>query len=638
MAKRKYSKKVRRNNTIIWYVLGCMILLVTLSYSMRLVDASNIVRYTLMSAFLSLICIGMALNKRRPNIPITFGLVSFGIFVVMQGVSMIWAPNFAEALFDVSKWIMILLTIIISCIVFKRKPVHAICMLSAVSAIVFLVSTLVAFKQMVDINSLSWSDRYGIVSLFTHKGTYSMMLLFMAAFPIMRLRLKIKRGKNLYRILLVGILLMLLLLQSRAILVAIVAILIVGVVLRILKLKTMNWKVVLPAKILLTVVVCGALVLGCRWFSTRTSIAPNNLPDIRSNTTIVERQMLWSNTFKLVDKSPFLGCGAGNWKICYPETSVGNIFSVDILDRVFIRPHNEYLRVLSETGYVALFLLILSISSLFVESAKKNIGRCGIVKRVGMSFVAGVLAFSLFDFPFDRIELILWTSMLVGCVMAMCNSCRKSYSNRFFWYVAALLMLFTCIVGISRWHSESLYVDMSNDIHNSKWSKVEVESRDAHTIFCNISPIGLPYKYYEGMACEYQKKQSIDCFRTAVHDCPNCKQALCDLGRLEYVVDHNFTEAEKNLRKAIGISPSYAYPYFNLAEILIKEHRYDEAIATLESLDLKQKQQKIDEMIWLYVKENDTKYYRKELVPAEAAVIQQMLSRIYTIKEQQNIE
>ncbi len=623
---------------MIWYILGSMILLVTLAYSMRLIDASNIVRYTLMSAFLTLVCIGMALKKKLTNIPITFGLISFGIFVVMQGVSMIWAPNFAEALFDVSRWIMILLTIIISYIAFKRKPVHAICMLSAVSAIVFLISTLVAFKQMVDINSLSWSDRYGIVSLFTHKGTYSMMLLLMATFPIMRLRLKIKRGKNLYRILLGCILLMLLLLQSRAILVAIVAILFVFVLLKVIKLKVINWKVILPAKILLAVVVCGALVLGCRWFSTKEAIAPNNLPNIRSNTTIVERQMLWSNTFELVDKSPLLGCGAGNWKICYPEASVGNIFSVDILDRVFIRPHNEYLRVLSETGYVALFVLILSISSLFIDSAKKNIGRYGIVTRVGMSFVASVLAFSLFDFPFDRVELILWTSILVGCVAAMSTRCRKSFSNRIFWYVAASIMLFTCIVGISRWHSESLYIDMSNNIHNSKWSKVEAESRDAHTIFCNISPMGLPYKYYEGMACEYQKKQSIDCFRAAVRDCPNCKQALCDLGRLEYVVNNNFTEAEKNLRKAIGISPSYAYPYFNLAEILIKEKRYDEAIEVLESLDLEQKQQKIDKMIWEYVKEKDTKYYIDEVVPAEEAARQQMLSRIFAIKEQQNID
>ena len=341
MAKRKYSKKVRRNNTIIWYILGSMILLVTLAYSMRLIDASNIVRYTLMAAFLSLICVGMALKKKRTNIPITFGLVSFSIFVIIQGLSMIWAPNFAESLFDVSRWIMILLTIIISYIAFKRKPVHTICMLSVVSAIAFLISTLVAFKQMVDINSLSWSDRYGIVSLFTHKGTYSMMLLIMASFPIMRLRLKIKRGKNMYRILLGGIFLMLLLLQSRAILVAIVAILFVFVVLRVLKLKATSWKIIMPAKILMSVVVCVVLLCGCRWFAKRMTIEINNSPDIRSNTTIVERQMLWSNTFDLVDRSPILGCGAGNWKICYPETSVGNIFSVVILDRVFIRPHNE---------------------------------------------------------------------------------------------------------------------------------------------------------------------------------------------------------------------------------------------------------------------------------------------------------
>ena len=621
-----------------WYVLGCMVLLTTLAYSMRLIDASNIVRYTLMSAFLLVLCVGIALKNNRYDIPLTLGLISFGSFVIIQVLSMIWATNFAESLFDVSKWIMIFLTIIMSYNVFKRKPVHTIYMLSVVSAIAFVITTLVVFKQLSDIGSLSWSARYGLVSLFTHKGTYSMMLLLMMPFPIMRLRLRIKRCKNLYRILLACIFLMLIFLRSRAIIVAITAILLCLVILRFLKIKSSRNKIVLPAKIILSVIICVTLIVACRWFSTQVYIRPNHSSDIRSNTTIVERQMLWQNTFELSDKSPMLGCGAGNWKICYPEESVGNIFSVDILDRVFIRPHNEYLRVLSETGYIALFLLIMSLSSVFIDSAKRNTGRYGIMTIVGMPFLAGVLAFALFDFPFDRIELILWTSLLVGCIMSSCIRGRSISlnKNKAFWYVAASVMLFMGIIGISRWHSESLFIDMSNDIHNSKWSKVEAESREAHTIFCNISPMGLPYKYYEGMACEYQKKQSIDCFRAAVHDCPNCKQALCDLGRLEYVVNNNFTEAEKNLRKAIDISPSYAYPYFNLAEILIKEQRYDEAVATLESLDLEQKQKNIDNMIRLYIREKDVHYYIDELVPAEEAARQQMLSRIYVLKEQQN--
>ena len=142
-----------------------------------------------------------------------------------------------------------------------------------------------------------------------------------------------------------------------------------------------------------------------------------------------------------------------------------------------------------------------------------------------------------------------------------------------------------------------------------RWGKVEENSRKAYTVFCNISPLGLPYKYYEGMAREYQKKPAIDCFRSAVHDCPYNKQSLCDLGRLEYLVSHDTAAAIADLRESIRISPCFSYPYFNLAEIFIRENRLDEAVAILESMDLERKQKWIDQMVWLYVREREIPYY-----------------------------
>lgn len=616
--------------------MGCIILLITLAYSTRLIDASNTVRYTIMVAALSAIALGLAIKKIRTIVPVTIGTVALALFVLLQGISMIWAPNFAESFHDASQWLMILIAITLFYNLFKHNPIRTVFMMSWVSAIAFVISLFVALHQASSADSLSWDNRYGIVSLFTHKGTFSIMLLLMMPFPIMRLRLRINRRKWLYRIILIAILSVVVFLQARTVIVAGVFVMLTLGVLYFFKIKALKSKYIALSKILISLILCVVIVGGFRWFSMNRSIEPNHSSGISSNTSLVERQMLWRTTFRMIDRSPILGCGAGNWKICYPRESVSEIFSIDVLDYVFGRPHNDYLRIISETGYGALILMMLAIASLFVDVVVTRLRKFRILSNVSLLFLIGILVFSAFDFPFDRVEVVLWISMLAACAIASCRHNKQKQINFRVWYGVALLMLVATISGLSRWHSESLYIDVANDIHHSRWSKVEAESREARNIFCNISPMGLPYKYYEGMACEYQKKQSIVCFRCAVHDFPNCKQALCDLGRLEYIVNHNVSEAEKCLRKSISISPSYAYPYFNLAEILIKEQRYDEALATLESLDLEQKQQKINEMVWLYVKEKDTNYYINEIVPAEESAKQQMLSRIYAMKEQQS--
>ena len=635
MPKRNLIRE-NRENTGGWIALGAMVLLDTLAYSTELIDASNIIRYTIMAAALCVISLFLSVRKIRLGVPFTIGMASFALFVLLQGISMLWAPNFAEALHDASKWLMILIAIILSYNLFKRYPARMVVVMSRVSAIAFLLSLLVAWFQVVSADSLSWDSRYKIVSLFTHKGTYSMMLLLMASFPIMRLLLRIKRSRWFYALLIVAMFSTVLFLQSRAVIAAFVAVVLSGVVLWLLRINVRKTGAVVTSKVVVSIIVCFVMVYGFRWFVSQEAMAPNYSHGMGSNTTAVERQMLWRTTFRMIDRSPWIGCGVGNWKVCYPRESVSDIFSVDVLDYVFVRPHNDYLRIVSETGFGALFLMMLAISSVFVDVVLGSHCRVRKLSVVSVSFMVGVFVFAVFDFPFDRMEIVLWSSILMGCAMVPCKQAKEKLLNASLWYGVALFMFFFTVAGMNRWHSESLFVNIRKDIHNRRWSKVEANSRNAHSVFCNISPVGVPYKYYEGMACEYQHKPAIDCFRSAVRDCPYNKQALCDLGRLEYLVSHDTAAAVAHLKESIRISPCYSYPYFNLVEIFIRENRLDEAVAVLESMDLARKKKWIDQMVWLYVREKDIPYYYEQMLPAEESSRRQMLSRIQLLKESNN--
>ena len=81
-------------------------------------------------------------------------------------------------------------------------------------------------------------------------------------------------------------------------------------------------------------------------------------------------------TFHMVDNKPWLGCGVGNWKICHPNVSTQDVFSIDVLDHAFVRPHNDYLRILSETGYIALFLLLFSMCYMLVDGGYLCVREC----------------------------------------------------------------------------------------------------------------------------------------------------------------------------------------------------------------------------------------------------------------------
>ena len=240
--------------------MGAMVLLDTLAYSTELIDASNIIRYTIMAAALCVISLFLSVRKIRLGVPFTIGMASFALFVLLQGISMLWAPNFAEALHDASKWLMILIAIILSYNLFKRYPARMVVVMSRVSAVAFLLSLLVAWFQVVSADSLSWDSRYKIVSLFTHKGTYSMMLLLMASFPIMRLLLRIKRSRWFYALLIVAMFSTVLFLQSRAVIAAFVAVVLSGVVLWLLRINVGKTGAVVASKVVVSIIVCFVMV------------------------------------------------------------------------------------------------------------------------------------------------------------------------------------------------------------------------------------------------------------------------------------------------------------------------------------------------------------------------------------------
>lgn len=569
-------------------------------------------------------------NAFRHKVPfhLRFGEIALLLFVLLMALSALWAPNIPEALYETFRWDVAVALLLISSHLFRSHQVRSVILLSRLSAIVFLFAVAAACFQIFSAGDMRWSSRYCVTSLFTHKGTFCCMILLLSVFPLMRLRLPIRHGRWLYILLLVASLAFLLFLQSRAALLGLAVTTFSFILLHILRHLRLRTSSKVVATALLTLLLSVSIIGGSLWISQRSIVVDPYASGLRSNASIAERQALWGMTLRMAQQHPWLGCGAGNWKVCHPGASVRDVFSLDVLDFSFVRPHNDYLRILSETGILGFLLLITALSALFVNASSTPRGKRGLLTRTGAAFMAGICAFAFFDFPLDRTETLSWSLLLAGSVSAYSNPRTSISFPRSVWLFLSFLAVGTTFFGLGRWQSERQERPIRSAIHQAQWSQVEVRCNNALNGFASLTPAGIPYAYYQGMAQEYLGKSSLTSFRNAHDSAPYNRQVLCDLGRLEYTQCHDTATSLALLRQAIWISPSYSYAYFNMAQVLLLEGRNSEAYNILLSLDLDGKQQRIDQLIWQYFQGDEVRYYQEEVMSAERDMRNNMLSQI----------
>ncbi len=616
----------KRNGYVGWLVLSFALVLCTLVFDSRLLDSSNIVRFVATSFFLT----GCSVFFVRKSLryPANMSLLASLLLLLLMLLSMAWADNVQEALFESVRFGVALSLFLLSYNLFAKHPIRSVVWMSRVSFIVFVLAMGMALLQIDGAGDMRWNSRYCVTSLFTHKSTFSMMLVLISAFPAMRILMPIKKSRWLYVLVLVGALSMIAFLQSRAVLIAIVVagfVALLSWLFRRMRVTRVKKNVVSVA---FALIMGGVLMSGSYWFSHLDDLGARDASGIRSNASFYERQTLWTTTFRMVQEKPLAGCGAGNWKVSHPSASVRDIFSVDILDFNFVRPHNEYLKVISELGIIGLVLMMLIISSFFVDAFWGAVGRNRIIVSVGSSVIGGLCTFAVFDFPFDRMETLCWTMLIAGCVCARCAHPAKRVDAYFIKGSITIALFCACLLGCGRWYSEKCVKSILGYVHRGVWNKVEMLSREAYKPWVNLTTNGIPVAYYEAMSLEYQGKSALEAFRRAYHDAPYNKQVLTDLGRLEYVEAHRVDVSIELLKEAIRISPSYSYAYFNLAQVYILEGRISEARSLLSGMDFQSKQAKIDALIWQYHQGEDVVYYQEQVVPAEQEMRDHLLFQL----------
>ena len=550
----------------------------------NLYDNFLIARFIAVAVGLAIVFLLALVGKkgwRVPNSPI-FSL--YLLYVLFSGCSIFWATNTAEAIFAFSIQLLTPLIIILfySLLSTNRKVTQRALWVAA--AVVLAVCLLFAVAQLLHIESFSFGQLYRVSGINGHKNLLSAMLFLLSAFLLTSFSIfESKIPKWLSVILFAVALAVIVVLKSRAVLIgAIVAAAVFGLMLLVPRHRK-GYRITLIASIVLAY---AFFTVGLRWFAARSVPHSTEKSEVEtkmlSTSSLAERCLLWEKTYQIVDNHPFVGCGIGNWQIHFPDAGLKGLYRADVWNVNFTKPHNEYLGVLSETGYVGLLLYVIFLVSLMVKASfalhetenRKDFLHGAIVWGI---FV-GSCANALFDFPNSRIEHIVWTAILMAILFQAIDEGKPRILGKGWNAVFLTVALALVVIGGFRYKGERNAFRIQQALKNSDFKAVEHHCNRALSVFYNIDPVGLPMHWYLGKAEKATGNlQALGSFRQARHHAPFCKKNLNDLGLAEYYLVHDLAEAETCFKEAIRISPSYLYPYLNLAYVYLRENEPQKA-------------------------------------------------------------
>lgn len=549
----------------------------------NLYDKFLIARFIAIAISLAIIFLLSLLRKKRWTIPTTPVFLVYLLFVVLCGCSIIWATNTAEAVFAFACQ---LFTPLIIVVFFSLLTTHQHLTQKALwigAAVVLAVYLLFAIVQLFHIESFSYKQLYRVSGINGHKNLLAAMLFLLSAFLLTSFSVFENKLPKIFSIVLfVLTTTLIIVLKSRAVLLsAIVAECFLGMVTLFHKRKPVFSKrskaITLATSVLLVFVF---LTIGLRWFARHSVPHSSEKSEIESKITstssLVERCLLWEKTYRIADKHPWRGCGIGNWQIHFPDAGLEGLYRADIWNVNFTKPHNEYLGVLSETGYIGLLLYLLFLVSLIVHAVfalcRTNNRKAFFYGALVLSIFVGCCVNALFDFPNSRIEHIVWMGILMATLLHIITRGQGKVLgkgwNILFSIIAALLI----VEGGFRYKGERNTFEMQKALRAYDWKGVERYCQQAHSLYYTIDPVGLPLHWYQGKAQKMMgNPQAINSFRKAHHYAPFCKENLNDLGLVEYHTAHDLEKSAFYLNEAIRISPNYLYPYLNLAYIYLSE-------------------------------------------------------------------
>jgi|TARA_B110001469_G_scaffold126487_1_gene144242 O-antigen ligase len=292
------------------------------------------------------------------------------------------------------------------------------------------------------------------------------------------------------------------------------------------------------------------------------------------------RYKLYDCSIQLISKNPLFGVGPGNWKIdvweygLY-EGTLGKSFAQ--------RPHNDFLWVFAEGGFIAglcyiLIFLILLRDSYYLHKYRKE--EDGIFYSLLFSCFLGFGFISFVDFPLERFSHNIIFFILASFIIAGRIKTAKTKIPNGFKLLLISASCFCVYVALIRYQGE---IHAANAIHyksKGNWNYVMKAIDKAYNpTYYEMENTSTPLLWYRGVAYFNQKKYDLALkdFKDAYKTNPYHVHVLNNLAT-SYQMRGDSEKAKKYYRDVFKVNPTFKEARVNLAAILYNEKKYTEAL------------------------------------------------------------
>ncbi|KKM67489.1 hypothetical protein LCGC14_1470620 [marine sediment metagenome] len=505
-------------------------------------DPALYIRHTIIAVVTVMLLLSVAARvfsgelKLPDTIPL--GVVLFGLYFVAVALSATVAVNFSESLHEILR-VFVFGTLFVLLLVVIDKDV----MIKTLVVSGFILAVLGVYQCVflaITKGGLAASEYTGTMCNKNFWASAFLLTLPFGVYAIIKYRWwwKIVAGFAVFG----GILNIFLLLTRSVILAAITAAFVAA---------CFNKKFFILFMIL--VVLAGSCVL---YFTPARTL---------DTISLQERISLWKPTLKMVAKSPFLGVGAGNWKLIIPEYS-SDLMLEDAFKRIYYRqPHNDFLWVMSESGIPAFLLYV----SIFVVAAWRCIKTRNVLILAALT---ACLVDACFSFPKER----AFHSLIQIILLAMAFSKgtphhRAQGSKPPMWLspavsISMVVIVFAAVNFGLRYRSDCM---MKNILKKKATPYFILEEAEKYSWFYTVDLTTTPVKFFTATAnfAAGDLRRATNDFAKAYKANPNHPYVLNGLGAC-LAKQGKYLDALPLIEKALKILPNYPEAEQNLELIL----------------------------------------------------------------------
>ncbi len=520
----------------------------------------------------------------------------FAIFLLiflLSLISLFFAVNASAGFYDQVKTFSTMVYLAFACFLILNTPKWPL-RLTKIFIVASLVILLIGYAQYLIDLGFGFHPRHEMIKLtglMSNVNLYASYLMMMLPFVIYGIIVLDKNWRVLAIVSLTFLLLMIFLLQTRAVYLGILVGIPASLVLLIIHYKQFHVAASIRNGLALS------LIGGGLAFAIVLITAPEDnfyVSRMRSIFTDTEnpRLSVWGATSKMFADHPFTGVGAGNFtvKVQYyygdydlPEGQIN-----------WMRPHNDFLWVLSEKGvfalmaYLALFALAFYYIWIIIRGDSGHAN-----KWLSLCLFMGLVAYlvnAFFDFPLERVNhqivLSLYLASLISIVHQLKPNNRPLQLSRPYFIIPLLVLLLVATKFGHEHITQEKHVGMARNANVSqRWDLMLDAAQRAKTPWKTLDALAVPVSFFEGFA--YTKlgdgHKALQAFTEAYRQNPHRKYILNNMGVL-YMQNEQYDTGIRFFLETLYMFPRDIQTLNYLADAYVIKEQYQEALEMLERI------------------------------------------------------